>query len=201
MRACGDAGPKQTCSLVRGADIRFQFFGSRDEAFPRFIGYLRTGFEGGWAGIDPHASGAYLPGEAKQLRYLAVPLFIGVNVYAFRRFPLRPFVGVGAGADILRLHVTRQRDGWTDSRSRTRGDVDSTTSVRLGVEAHGGLELRIHNAIALTTELRYQWGVPREIPQAPDFANRGLSIIVGVMTSGAIAEIARQPRQRRRRGA
>ena len=31
MRACGKAGIDQSCSPVRGADIRFQFFSTRDD--------------------------------------------------------------------------------------------------------------------------------------------------------------------------
>lgn len=173
MRACIGSGEQKACTGLRGADLRLQFYDTPGPGlYPRFIGYVRTGYEAGQGTLAPRGSDGAAPGEATSLAYTSVPVFAGVSVYAFKRFPVRPFVGAGMGADLLRLRYTRRE-----------APPLRDTSARFGVEVHGGIEARIFNYLALTAEVKQQWGMRRKLKDMPDFANTGLTVMAGLAVS------------------
>lgn len=172
MRACLGGGDRRICTPLRGADLRLQFFGVDAPAlYPRMVGYLRTGYETGGAMLQPTATGP-VPGEATSIAYSAVPVSVGFNLYAFKRFPVRPFVGVGAGADVVRLRYTRRDEA-----------ALRKTFASPSVEVHGGVEVRIANYVALTAEVRQQWGGRKKLAGVPDFTNTGFALITGLTVS------------------
>jgi hypothetical protein len=136
--------------------------------YPRVIGYFRTGFAQGRAHVQPGADG-FATGQATRLDYTSVPLFFGGNLYLFDEFPVRPYAGMGAGIDILRLDYRRAEQART---------VDA--SARVGFELHGGLEIRISNYISLNAEVMQLWSARRKMAGLPDYSNTGLSVLAGV---------------------
>lgn len=170
LRACVDAGDERYCSSLRGVDARLQIFSSQGPRhYPRVIGYVRSGYEAGEARFEPARSTGPRRGEATAVAYHSVPVFAGVSVFAFEHFPVRPYVGIGMGMDVLQLRVTRHEHA-------SLLDLSS----RFGFELHGGVEARIGNWVAFTAELQQQWSVRRRLPGVPDFANSRLAIVTGV---------------------
>lgn len=168
MEAC--LGPRQgeACRQVRGLDLRWQLFRvGRQSRFPRLLGYFRSGYEAGRATFA--REGGALTGDAAQLSYIAVPLWLGGNVYAFERFPLRPYAGLGFGLDVIRLDY---------DRVNAPRLVD--TVARPGFELHAGLELRITNYVSLVGEVKQQWSARKRIDGVPDLANQGVTLITGL---------------------
>ena len=98
-----------------------------------------------------------------------MPLFFGGNLYLFKRFPLRPYAGLGFGLDIMKLGYTRQDESKLN-------DV----SARIGFELHAGLELRISNYLSFNAELMQLWSARRKISNAPDLSNESFSVITGL---------------------
>ncbi len=154
---------------LRGFDLRWQLFSvDPDRKYPRWLGYFRTGYTAGFA--DFSRSSAPTAGQATALSYLTVPLFLGGNFYPFfSKFPLRPYLGLAAGLDILRVSYRRHEQ---------RALVD--VSARIGFDLHAGLEVRITNYVAITAEILQLWSARRRLDGVPDFSNEGFSILTGV---------------------
>jgi hypothetical protein len=153
---------------LRGFDLRWQIFSIDDRyKYPRWMGYFRTGYTAGYAEFT--RAQAATTGQATSLSYFTVPLFVGGNFYPFANFPLRPYLGLGAGFDVLRVVYGRRNAG-------KLGDV----SARIGFELHAGLEARITNYVSLTAEIMQLWSARRRIAGVPDFSNEGFTIITGV---------------------
>ena len=145
----------------------FEANGRRD--YPWAVGYFRTGYTGGRVTFNPRGADGFLDGDTRDLSYMTVPLFFGGNVYFFDKFPVRPFAGMGAGFDVLRIQYDRHNaPGITDA------------SARIGFEVHAGLEARITNHITLSAEVRQLWSARNKVGGAPDFSNQGLSIVTGI---------------------
>ncbi|MBC7976940.1 MAG: hypothetical protein H7138_18345, partial [Myxococcales bacterium] len=173
FRACLDPFGERYCSAMRGVDVRLQFYRTKDAwDYPRVIGYFRSGYNAGRAEFDAHGAGGYQRGDARSLSYYSVPLFFGGSLYAFKKFPVRPFVGAGVGFDVLKLRYRRHED-------RALLDV----SARIGFELHAGIEARISNVVALTAEVQQLWSARRRIAGVPDFSNQGLTVMAGVTIS------------------
>lgn len=169
-QACLDPSGARGCGNVRGFDTRLVLFeadGKRD--YPWAVGYFRTGYTGGRMNFNPASSEGFAEGEARSLAYMTVPLFFGGNFYVFDDFPLRPYAGMGAGFDVLRIQYDRH-----DAASV------SDASARIGFELHAGLEARITNYVTLSAEIQQLWSARRKIGGVPDFSNEGFSIISGV---------------------
>ncbi len=170
-QAAGWAGP------LRGIDLRWHTFWLRDQKarrfnFPRTQWYFRTGYTQGRINFLPEDSTmGFSDGQPTSLEYLTVPLFVGGNIYALERFPVRPFVGMGAGFDILRVQY-----------ERVNGPVKVDVSARIGFELHGGLEIRVTNYVALTGEVMQLWSARRKLGKSvlPDFSNEGFTLMTGV---------------------
>ncbi len=169
-QACLDPLGARGCGNLRGFDTRLVIFeadGRRD--YPWAIGYFRTGYTGGRVNFNPTGSEGFRPGEARNLSYMAVPLFLGGSVYFFDKFPVRPYAGLGAGFDVLRIQYDRhERAAKTDA------------SARIGFELHAGLEARITNHVSISAEVQQLWSARRKLSGVPDFSNEGLSIVTGV---------------------
>ena len=169
-QACLDPSRARGCGNLRGFDTRLVLFeadGRRD--YPWAVGYFRTGYTGGRVTFNPRGADGFLDGDTRDLSYMTVPLFFGGNFYFFDKFPLRPFVGMGAGFDVLRIQYDRHNaPGITDA------------SARIGFELHAGLEARITNHVTLSAEVRQLWSARNKVGHAPDFSNQGLSIVTGI---------------------
>lgn len=173
FRACLDPVGQKHCSSLRGFDVRLQFYRAKNAwEYPRWIGYFRTGYGAGVASFDPHDGARIAKGDATSLSYVAVPLFFGGSVYAFKHFPIRPYAGAGIGFDVVRLRYTRKDE-------RPLNDA----SLRFGFELHAGIEARISNVVALTAEVQQLWSVRRRLPGVPDYSNQGLTVMAGVAIS------------------
>lgn len=169
FRACLQPYEGRTCGVVKGFDFRLQLFqaaGTHDR--PRVIGYLRTGYGAGRVSVEPREDGRRA-GDATAVQYLAVPIFVGASAYAFPRWPVRPYGGLGVGVEILRLHYSR----FEQARL-----VDAT--VRPGFEIHAGVEGRISNHIALHASVMQHWSTRRRLIGVPDVSTTGLAILLGV---------------------
>lgn len=169
FRACLQPYAGRTCGVVRGFDFRLQLFqaaGTHDR--PRVIGYLRTGYGAGRVSVEPREDGRRA-GDATAVQYLAVPIFVGASAYAFPRWPVRPYGGVGVGVEVLRLHYSR----FEQARL-----VDVT--ARPGFELHAGIEGRITNHIALNASVMQHWSTRRRLIGVPDVSTTGLAILLGV---------------------
>ena len=166
-RACLVPTRGKYCHQQRGFDVRWQIFESRGRGdYPRWMGYFRTGYEGGTATFA--REGGNLSGDATEFNYTAVPLYLAGNIYLFERFPLRPYAGLGLGLDVIRLEYDRT----TAARV-----VD--TVARPGFELHAGLEARITNYASIVVGVRQQWSARKKISGIPDFANEGVTFIAG----------------------
>jgi hypothetical protein len=166
-QADGWAGP------LRGLDMRWHGYRLRRSGrakYPRSQWYFRTGYTQGHLDFlpeDPMAG--FNSGNAQALDYLTVPLFLAGNIYLFDRFPLRPYAGMGAGFDVLRVQY--QRFGMGDK-------VD--TSARIGFELHAGIEVRITNYVVLSAEIMQLWSARRKLDAVPDYSNEGFTIVSSV---------------------
>jgi hypothetical protein len=161
---------------LRGLDVRWHTFTLRESSkrrfnFPRSEWYFRTGYTQGQMNFvaDP-VIGGFEDGQATSLEYLTVPLFFGGHIYALQRFPIRPYVGLGAGFDVLRVQYDRFAD-------TTKADV----SARIGFELHAGVEIRITNYLHFTGEVMQLWSARRKIGKdlLPDFSNESFTVITG----------------------
>lgn len=169
FRACLYPHQGRTCGVVKGFDFQLQLFrarGTHDR--PRVIGYVRTGYGAGRVSVEPREGGSRV-GDATAVQYLAVPVWLGVSAYAFPRFPVRPYGGMGVGVDVLRLDYARHEQARL---------VDVTAHA--GVEVHAGIEGRISNHIALHAGVMQQWSSRRRIIGVPDVSTTGLTILAGV---------------------
>lgn len=167
-QACLNPRAGEACRQIRGLDLRWQLFRvARGSRFPRILGYLRSGYEAGRATFE--REGGARTGDAAQLSYMAIPLWLGGNIYVFDEFPLRPYAGLGLGLDVIRLDYDR---------------IDAPrlvdTVVRPGFEVHAGLELRITNYVSLVGEVKQQWSARKRIDGVPDLANQGVTLITGL---------------------
>ena len=166
VTANGFGGPRRAAAF-RGMDLRWNFTSLRaHDRYPRWVGYFRSGYT---AGAADFVSTDTRAGTATSLSYVTIPLFVGGSFYPFHNFPLRPFMGMGAGVDILRVDYARR------ASNRLR-DV----SARIGFELHAGLELRITNYVAITAEVQQLWSARRRLKGVPDFSNEGFTIITGI---------------------
>ncbi|MCR9161424.1 MAG: outer membrane protein [Nannocystaceae bacterium] len=169
-QACLDPSRARGCGNVRGFDTRLVLFeadGRRD--YPWAVGYFRTGYTGGRISFNPRGADGFAEGETRSLSYMTVPLFFGGNVYITDKFPIRPYAGMGAGFDVLRIQYDRHGAG---------GITDA--SARIGFELHAGIEARITNHISLSAEVQQLWSARRKLGGVPDFSNEGFSIVTGV---------------------
>ena len=169
FRACLYPHEARTCGVVKGFDFKVQVFRSGGtRKYPRLIGYVRSGYAAGRVSVAPREGGART-GDAMAIRYLSAPIFVGGNAYAFIDFPVRPYAGLGAGVDILRLDYTR-----FDAATRT------DASGRVGLELHAGIEARITNFVSVHAEVMQQWSARRRLEALPDVSPTGLSVLLGV---------------------
>ncbi len=171
-RGCLSPDGPNACSVLRGFDLRWQLFRTTaKKKYPGWMGYVRTGYTAGHAVFPPEIPmGEVLaPGTATAGSYVAVPVFLGGNVYVFDNFPLRPYAGMGFGFDVVRMRYER-----AEAATRT------ITKARIGFELHAGLEARITNHVALSAEVMQLWGARKRFDGVPDFANRGFSMVLGV---------------------
>jgi len=182
MHACIGSTERASCTALRGADFRLHVYGTEDAHLPpRVVGFLRSGYEVGQSDIDAPGGTRHGRGDATSLTYISVPVSLGFNLYAFKHFPVRPFVGAGVGADIVRLRYTR----------RDAAAIDRTVG-RFAFDVHGGLEARFTNYVALTAEVRQQWGRRIAIDRMPRFNNTGLAVVVGLAISVPYGTVARR---------
>ncbi|MBC8070885.1 MAG: outer membrane beta-barrel protein, partial [Deltaproteobacteria bacterium] len=178
-----DPDHPSSAAALRGFDLRWQLFTiGTDYKYPRWLGYFRTGYTAGFA--DASDLGMPVANDVTSLSYFTVPLFLGGNFYPFANFPLRPYVGIGAGLDILRLSYARHE------RARLHD-----TSARIGFELHAGLEVRITNHVALTAEIMQLWSARRRIDNVPDFSNEGFTIITGIAVAFPLRGEAVKPKR------
>jgi hypothetical protein len=169
MKACLDPGDVKYCGYLRGLDARIEFFKAGGTwSYPRWVGYFRTGYSAGRRSFLPQSREGFEPGEARSMAYTSVPVFVGGNVYLFKKFPVRPYGGLGFGFDVVRLQYQRQGE---------RSQVD--VSARVGFELHAGLEARITNYVSLNAEVTQQWSAKRKLDGVPDFSNEGMTFMVG----------------------
>lgn len=157
-------------SALRGVDVRMGAFGaSNPTRYPFIEGYFRSGYTEGHATFLPaDGADAFDMGDPTRLDYLTVPLFFGGNFY-FPRWPVRPYVGAGAGFDVLRVQY--QRAGAED---RVKA------SLRIGFELHGGIDVRITNYFGLFGEVRQLWSAKLRAEGLPAFSNTGFTIVSGL---------------------
>ncbi|MEM6996881.1 MAG: hypothetical protein AAF721_40640 [Myxococcota bacterium] len=169
FRACVYPHEGQTCGVVKGFDFKLQLFASGGtREYPRFIGYLRSGYSAGRVSVKPRANGSE-PGDAMAIQYVSAPIFAGANAYAFKTIPVRPYAGMGVGVDLLRLTYDRFE----------AGDLVDI-SGRVGLEVHGGVEGRITNFVSLHAEVMQQFSARRRVAGLPDVSPTGLSVLLGV---------------------
>lgn len=169
FKACARGADDKLCGYIKGLDLKVQMFQTRGTwTYPRFVGYFRTGFAQGRTTFES-GDDSFAVGQARQLDYTAVPLFLGGNLYLFDEFPVRPYGGMGFGFDILRLEYQREESSQV---------VDA--SARIGFELHAGLEVRISNYISLNAEIMQLWSARRKMKNLPDYSNTGLSVLAGV---------------------
>jgi len=175
-KGCLSPDDRAACSALRGFDLRWQVFRTRpNKKYPGWLGYFRTGYTAGHANftspVETVDGVAQLPPEGTALRgsYVAVPVFLGGNIYLFDNFPLRPYAGLGFGFDVIRMRYER-----FDASTRR------VTKARIGFELHAGIEARITNHVALNAEVMQQWGARKRFDGVPDFANRGFTMVLGV---------------------
>ncbi|KIG18553.1 hypothetical protein DB30_00238 [Enhygromyxa salina] len=159
-------------SALRGVDVRVGAFSGRTPTrYPVVEGFFRTGYTEGHASFIPSDDvDGFDRGDAMQLDYLTVPLFFGGNIYFPRKWPVRPYGGLGAGFDVMRLRYARH-------------DADDyvAAGLRIGFELHGGIDVRITNYFGLFGEVRQLWSARIKTGAAlPDFGNTGFSVISGL---------------------
>lgn len=163
---------------IRGVDVRGWLFEGKDgRDFPRAEGYFRTGLTQGQADFRPVAGEDDLAhDDPTRLSYFAVPIFLGGNIYLFRRFPVRPYAGAGLGLDVLYLRYEYANNNAMMDRVPDRTDL----SLRVGFELHAGVEARITNYLSFTAEAQQLWSARRKIGGLPDFSNEGITLIGAV---------------------
>lgn len=179
FRACLYPHDGRTCGVVKGFDFQLRLFqAAGTHEYPRGIVYVRTGYSAGRVSVEPREGGSQT-GDATAVRYLSVPVFLGTNLYLLPSSPVRPYGGLGAGVDILRLDYSRyQQAGLTD------------VSGRLGFEVHAGLEARISNFVALHAGVMQQWSLRRRLAGVPDVSTTAFSVLAGVTFSVPTRPIA-----------
>jgi hypothetical protein len=182
FRACLVPRDQAGCSALRGFDIRWQIFHTRPSGskYPRTQWYFRTGYGSGYADFVNADGVPFETNQATSLRYVAVPLFLGGNLYVFDDFPVRPYAGLGFGFDVLRLHYERH-----DASDRTN------VNARIGFELHAGIEARITNYVSLSAEVLQLWSARKKLRGVPDFSNEGFTIITGVSVNFPLHEAKR----------
>lgn len=157
-------------SVLRGADFRIGAFSARHPThYPYAEGFFRSGYTEGNLSLTP-AGGAssFALGNATAIDYMTVPLFFGGNFY-FPRWPVRPYVGMGAGFDVVRVRYERAG----------MGDYVAA-GLRIGFEVHGGIDVRITNYFGLFGEVRQLWSHRVMADNLPDFSNTQFSVITGL---------------------
>lgn len=168
MNSCLNPKDAALCSAVRGFDLRWQYSRVRADArYPRYIAYFRSGYEGVHTTFA--REGGAMAGDATDVSAVVVPLHLGGQIYLFDDFLLRPYGGMGVGLDVVRV-----RYGFADGGDTVR------RGALLGFALHGGLELRITNYVALSAEARQQWTTRKRTDDVPDFANTGLTFVLGL---------------------
>jgi hypothetical protein len=182
FRACLVPRERSGCSALRGFDLRWQIFHTQPDRskYPRTQWYFRTGYGSGYADFGAAEGIPFEPGQATSLRYVAVPLFLGGNIYVFDNFPVRPYAGLGFGFDVLRLHYDRHMF-----------DDRTNVSARIGFELHAGIEARITNYVSLTAEVLQLWSARKKLSGVPDFSNEGFTIITGISVNFPLHEAKR----------
>ncbi|MGH1340729.1 MAG: caspase family protein [Nannocystales bacterium] len=168
------------CTHLRGFELRWQLFsvGGSDK-YPRWSGYLRTGYEAGRIDFTSLTEDPIPFKQATSLSYVSTPLWLGANLFLLEKFPLRPFAGVGVGTDGLRVRYTRQDAGRLLKR---RG------SGNIGFEVHTGLEVRITNWVTLSAEVRQAWVTRQRYANLPDVSTQGLTVVTGLAIGFPFAE-------------
>ncbi|MFV8750625.1 caspase family protein [Nannocystaceae bacterium ST9] len=177
-------------AALRGVDVRMGAFSARTPTkYPYVEGFFRSGYTEGHADFLPaDESVGFATGNATHLDYLSVPLYFGGNFY-FPRWPVRPYVGLGVGVDVLRVHY--QRFGAGDQVA---------AGLRLGFEVHGGIDVRITNYFGLFGEVRQLWSHRLMVSGVPDFSNTGFTVISGLrfgFPTGPGASATNEPRKRK----
>ncbi len=158
---------------LRGIDVRWQTFTLGKRKYPMWMGYFRTGYTRGEATFTPRDSeNGFAVGDATAMNYYAVPLFFGCNAYLFNDFPVRPFVGLGFGFDIVHMQYARHNR-----------ELLSDTRAKIGFELHTGVEARITNYVALRGEIQQLWSARNRFDEVPNFRNSGFTVITSLAVS------------------
>jgi hypothetical protein len=159
-------------AALRGVDVRLGAFSGRHPfRYPFAEGFFRSGYTEGHASFLP-ADGnlGFARGDALELDYLTVPLFFGGNFYFPRKWPVRPYAGLGAGFDVMRIRYRRF-------------DADDyvAAGLRIGFELHAGIDVRISNYFGLFGEVRQLWSARIKNGSAlPDVGNTGFTVVAGI---------------------
>lgn len=163
---------------IRGVDVRGWLFEGKDgRDFPRAEGYFRTGVTQGQADFRPvQGENELAHDDPSRLSYLSVPIFLGGNIYLFRRFPVRPYAGAGFGLDVLYLRYQYANNNPMLEAVPDRTDL----SLRVGFELHAGIEARITNYLSFSAEAQQLWSARRRIGGLPDFSNEGITLVGSV---------------------
>ncbi|MFO7564919.1 MAG: caspase family protein [Enhygromyxa sp.] len=183
-------------AALRGVDVRVGAFSGRNPfRYPFAEGYFRSGYtEGHTSFIPADSSRGFVRGDALELDYLTVPLFFGGNFYFPRKWPVRPYAGLGAGFDVMRIRYRRF-------------DADDyvAAGLRIGFELHAGIDIRISNYFGLFGEVRQLWSARIKTGGVlPDVGNTGFTVVSGLkfgipVGPGAAATTRGDPARARKR--
>ncbi len=180
FRPCLVPNGPSGCSALRGFDLRWQTLHTHEDSkYPRAQWYFRTGFSGGTATFTD--AGTLGGAPTRTLRYVAVPLFLGGNVYLFENFPVRPYTGLGFGFDIVRMHY-----------EQAQGSDITKTTARIGFELHAGVEARITRYVSLNAEIMHLWSARKRLANVPQLSNENLALIFGVAFNFPLTPAERQ---------
>ncbi len=181
-------------AALRGVDVRVGAFSGRSPfRYPFAEGFFRSGYTEGHGTLLPADDAlGFERGNATQVDYLTVPLFFGGNFYFPHKWPVRPYAGLGAGFDVMRLRYRRF-------------DADDyvAAGLRIGFELHAGIDVRISNYFGLFGEVRQLWSARLKTGGAvPDLSNTGFTVISGLefgipVGAGASATAREEARRRR----
>lgn len=171
------------CSALRGFDLRWQTLHAHaDSKYPRAQWYFRSGFGGGTATFSEDGP---LGSPTRSMRYVAVPLFLGGNVYLFEDFPVRPYTGLGFGFDVLRIHY-----------DQVQAPDITRTALRIGFELHAGVEARITRHVSLSAEVMQLWSSRKRLAGVADLSNENLALVFGIAANFPLTAAERRRGQR-----
>src|SRR5690606_9980253 len=109
------------------------------------------------------------------------------------RWPVRPYAGMGAGFDVMRIRYRR-----------SAADDYVAVGLRIGFELHGGSDIRISTYFGLLGEVRQLWSARIKTGSAlPDVGATGFTVIsglkFGIPVGGGASATAREEQARKRK--